>query len=130
MSDRAPRFTRRTVLGGAAAAGAGVLLGPVAGAAAAPQPCAVGLQRPMRVFGRWVGGLDGGSSMIDAPARLGLAGVQWSRRHDDIRIELRPARVAAGGAGGRSRRSPDTTPTPTPARRTPSASRSGSGPRT
>ncbi len=89
MSDQAPRFTRRTVLGGAAAAGAGVLLGPVAGAAARAPAVRRGSAAADRVFGSWVGGLDGGSGVIDAPARFGLAGVQWSRRHDDIRIELR-----------------------------------------
>ena len=59
MSAEAPRFTRRTVLGGAAAAGAGVLLGPVADAAARAPVLRRGSGAVGRVFGSWVGRLDG-----------------------------------------------------------------------
>ena len=99
MSDDGPRFTRRTVLGGAAAAGAGVLLGPVAGAAARAPAVRRGSGAADRVFGSWVGRLDGESGVIDAPARFALAGVQWSRRRDGVRIELRTR--ARGGQWSR-----------------------------
>ena len=78
MSGDAPRITRRTALGGAAAAGAGVLLGPMADAAARVPVLRRGSGAPGRVFGSWVGRLDGASGVIDAPARFALAGVQWS----------------------------------------------------
>ena len=63
--------TRRALLGGAAAAGTGLLLGPVAGALAGRRP-------GDRVWGHWVGGLAGESPALQAPRRFALAGVQWS----------------------------------------------------
>ncbi len=84
MSGPAPRITRRTMLGGAAAAGAGVLLGPAAGAAAR-SPAS-------NIFGAWVGHLDGRSATIAAPARFALAGLQW-RAPAHVRIELRTRTV-------------------------------------
>jgi hypothetical protein len=71
MTERAPTVTRRALLGGAAVAGAGLLLGPVAGAVAADR-------RAGRVFARWVGALHGESPVIDAGRRFALAGLQWA----------------------------------------------------
>ncbi len=97
MSEQAPRITRRTMLGGAAAAGAGVLLGPVAGAAARmPRPSADDEFASGRVFGRSVGRV-GGSALVIAPRRFALAGVQWSG-DEHARIELR-ARCRDGAWG-------------------------------
>ena len=80
MTGGTPRVTRRTLLSGAALAGAGALLDPVAGAAA-------GLEGG-RVFSRWVGRLAGESAVIPSPRRFALAGVQWSAPAG-ARIELR-----------------------------------------
>ncbi len=55
MNGEAPRVTRRTLLGSAAIAGAGIMLGPAASAAAAQG------QGRAPVFGRWVGRLRGES---------------------------------------------------------------------
>jgi len=98
MSDQTPKFTRRTALGGAAAAGAGILLGPVGSAAARAPASRSGSGPAGRVFGRWIGGLDGQSGVIEAPARFALAGVQWSRARGSVRIELRTR--ARGGRWG------------------------------
>jgi hypothetical protein len=89
VSGTPPVFTRRTALGGAALAGAGTLLSPVAGLAA-------GLQRS-RVFSRWVGTVRGESAVLTAPRRFALAGVQWSGPAM-ARIELRVRR--RGGTWG------------------------------
>ncbi len=70
MND-APRFTRRSVLGGAAAAGAGALIAP--GAALARGSTGA------RVFSVRVGATVGVSPVIAAPHRFVLAGVQWSQ---------------------------------------------------
>ncbi len=69
MND-APRFTRRSVLGGAAAAGAGALIAP--GAALARGSTGA------RVFSQAVGATAGVSPVIAAPRRVVLAGLQWS----------------------------------------------------
>ncbi len=66
----APRFTRRSVLGGAAAAGAGALIAP--GAALARGSAGT------RVFSVRLGATAGLSPVIAAPRRFVLAGVQWS----------------------------------------------------
>jgi hypothetical protein len=68
------------MLGGAAIAGAGALLGPVASAAARLESG--------RVFSRWIGRLAGESAVVRAPRRFALAGVQWSAPAA-ARIELR-----------------------------------------
>jgi N-acetylmuramoyl-L-alanine amidase-like protein len=99
MSANEPKFTRRTVLGGAAAAGAGVLLGPVADAAARAPVLRRGSGAAGRVFGSWVGRVDGESGVIEAPARFALAGLQWARGAHGVRIELRTR--ARGGPWGR-----------------------------
>ena len=99
MTGDPPRFTRRTVLGGAAVAGAGVLLGPVADAAARAPVLRRGSGAAGRVFGSWVGRLDGTSGVIEAPARFALAGVQWSSARHAVRIELRTR--TRGGPWGR-----------------------------
>jgi N-acetylmuramoyl-L-alanine amidase len=79
--DRA--FTRRDVIGGAAAAGAGVLLAP-GGAAARESGRA-------RVFGQRLGQLVGVSPVITAARSFVLAGVQWAAP-STARIELRARR--------------------------------------
>ena len=77
------RMTRRRVLGGAAVAGAGVLLAPSA---------AMARERSGgRVFSHWLGELRGASPLITAPRRFVLAGVQWAAP-DGARIELRARR--------------------------------------
>ena len=81
MTDLGPRLTRRTLLGSAAVAGAGLMLGPVAGAMAAQR-------RGGRVFARWVGELHGESPVIDAGRRFALAGLQWAAPAG-ARVELR-----------------------------------------
>jgi hypothetical protein len=78
-------FTRRTLLGGMAAAGAASLVRPVAGIAERLDPAA-GLSS------RWVGSLSGTSMPIDAPRQFALAGVEWAGPRG-ARIELR-ARTA------------------------------------
>jgi N-acetylmuramoyl-L-alanine amidase len=74
-------LTRRTLLGGVAAAGAASLVGPAAGLA----DVLVG-RRPVR--SRWVGTLSGESLPLLAPARFELAGIQWSSP-EAAEIELR-----------------------------------------
>ncbi len=78
-------LTRRTVLAGAAAAGAAGLVSPAAGLADA-------LERPSHrqssIFSRWVGAVAGESSELAAPRRFALLGVQWDGPAD-ARIELR-----------------------------------------
>ena len=81
------QVTRRTLLGSALVAGAGLMLGPVAATAAAER-------RGGRVFARWVGHVDGVSPVIETGRRFALAGVQWSLP-EQARIELR-TRVAGG----------------------------------
>ncbi len=88
MSDKAPTITRRTVLGGAAAAGAGVMLGPVAEAAARAPHRAGEASGAERVFSLWVGAIDR-TVTVEAPRRFALAGVQWSGAARGVRIELR-----------------------------------------
>ncbi len=97
MSEPPPRITRRTMLGGAAAAGAGVLLGPVAGAAARmPRPSGGDGSAAGRVFGRYVGRMAA-SALVTAPRQFALAGLQWSGA-EHARIELR-ARCHDGAWG-------------------------------
>jgi hypothetical protein len=90
MNGEAPRVTRRTLLGGVAIAGAGIMLGPAANAAAAQG-------QGRAVFGRWVGRLHGESGPLMAPRRFVLAGLQWSGP-SAARIELR-TRTASGSWG-------------------------------
>jgi N-acetylmuramoyl-L-alanine amidase len=79
-------ITRRTLVAGAAAAGAASLIAPATGFASAAR------KRPSSVS---VGDLLGVSKPIVAPARFALAGVEWSAPVD-ARIELR-TQTAAGG---------------------------------
>lgn len=88
MSDQAPTVTRRTMLGGAAAAGAGVVLGPVAEAAARVPHRSAQASGAERVFSLWAGAIDR-IVTIEAPRRFALAGVQWSGAARGVRIELR-----------------------------------------
>lgn len=74
-------LTRRTLLGGAVAAGAASLIGPAEGLAAA-------LGSPPGVFSLWVGSLRGMSRVVAAPRRFALVGVQWDGP-SSARIELR-----------------------------------------
>jgi hypothetical protein len=80
-------LTRRTLLGGMAAAGAASLVRPVTGLAGMLDPAS-------GVASRWVGPLAGVSPPIDAPRRFALAGVEWAAPAG-ARIELR-ARAAGG----------------------------------
>ena len=80
--------TRRTLLGGAVAAGAASVLAPAESLAAALEP-------PPGVFSSWVGSLHGTSGVIAAPARFELVGAQWAGPAH-ARIELRTR-----GVGGR-----------------------------
>ena len=73
--------TRRTLLGGMAAAGVASLARPVAGVSAALDPARC-------VFSRWVGSVSGYSSPIDAPRPFALVGVEWAGPRG-ARIELR-----------------------------------------
>lgn len=82
MSE-APRVSRRDVLGGAAAAGAGVLLAPAVAVARAPGDG--------RVFSQRLGELAGVSAVIPAARSFVLAGVQWSAP-SAARIRLRARR--------------------------------------
>ncbi|HYB29734.1 MAG TPA: N-acetylmuramoyl-L-alanine amidase [Solirubrobacteraceae bacterium] len=86
--------TRRTVLRGAAVAGAAALVDPGAAVARAGGPR---LGRVPDVFSRSVGALGAGreSSPIAAPRVFSLAGVEWSGA-SGARIELR-ARSVGGG---------------------------------
>ncbi len=74
-------LTRRTVLAGAAAAGAAGLVGPVAGLAEA-------IERRPSIFTRWVGSFSGESAQLSAARRFALLGVEWSGPRG-ARIELR-----------------------------------------
>jgi hypothetical protein len=81
-------MTRRTLLGGAVAAGAASILAPAESLAAALEP-------PPGVFSRWVGSLHATSGVLAAAQRFELVGVEWaSPAHP--RIELRTR-----GVGGR-----------------------------
>src|SRR5579864_5079844 len=82
------RVTRRTLLSGAAAAGAATLVNPTAGLAAR------GLGS-RALASSWVGLLSGMSGAIAAPRPFVLVGVQWSG--PAARIELRSR---AGGRWG------------------------------
>jgi hypothetical protein len=97
MSEPGPTITRRAMLGSAAAAGAGALLGPVAGAAAQAVGARGAVSPGGRAFSRWVGRVDGASAVFDAPRRFALAGLQWSAP-GHVRIELR-TRVRGGPWG-------------------------------
>jgi hypothetical protein len=79
--------TRRTLLGGMAAAGAASLVRPAAGLAAALDPAS-------GISSRWVGSLAGASPPLDAPRGFSLVGIEWAgpRR---ARIEL-SARALSG----------------------------------
>ncbi len=75
-------FTRRTLLGSAAAAAGAVSLArPAEGLASALDP------RP-GVFSRWVGSLNGNAVALVAPRRFSLVGVEWAGPAN-ARIELR-----------------------------------------
>ncbi len=83
MTGARPRsgLTRRTVLAGAAAAGAAGLVAPVAGLAEA-------IERRPSIFSRWVGSFSGESGQLRAPRRFALVGVEWASP-TGARIELR-----------------------------------------
>jgi len=92
MSDGQDRhLTRRTLLGGAVAAGAASVLAPAESLAAALEP-------PPGVFSTWVGSLHGTSGVIAAPGRFELVGAEWAGPAH-ARIELR----TRGGDGRWSR---------------------------
>ena len=74
-------MTRRTLLGGAVAAGAASALAPAESLAAALEP-------PNGVFSRRVGSLHGTSGVLVAPGRFELVGAQWAGPAHP-RIELR-----------------------------------------
>jgi hypothetical protein len=74
-------ITRRTLLGGAAAAGAVSLIAPATGLAA-------GTARRRQVWAHWIGALSGQSPPILAPGLFQLAGVEWDGPAT-ARIELR-----------------------------------------
>ncbi len=83
MTDARPHLgvTRRTVLAGAAAAGAAGLVSPVAGLAEAID------SRPS-IFSHWLGAFTGDSAEVRAPRRFALVGVEWAGPAR-ARIELR-----------------------------------------
>ena len=107
MSGPAPRITRRTMLGGAAAAGAGALLGPPAAraAGAAGRSLADNTSRPGSAT--WTAAL----AAIAAPARFALAGCSGGHRrtcadraaHPDAQWVLEPV---GAGLGDRPRLQP------------------------
>jgi hypothetical protein len=82
------QLTRRTLLGGAVAAGAASVLAPADSLAAALEP-------PPAVFSSRVGPLRGTSGVIAAPQRFELVGAEWAAPAH-ARIELRTR-----GVGGR-----------------------------
>jgi hypothetical protein len=75
------RITRRTLLGGAAAAGAASLIAPATGLASD------GPSRS-RVWAHWIGGVSGQSQTILAPGLFQMVGVEWDSPAA-ARIELR-----------------------------------------
>jgi hypothetical protein len=79
--DDSGTLTRRTLVGGAAAAGVASLIAPAAGLAS------VGAGR-RSITTRWVGALSGESPPLAAPVRFSLVGVRWSAP-TAARIELR-----------------------------------------
>jgi len=81
MMGEAGDVTRRTLLGGVAAAGAATLVGPATGLADVLEP-------PRSVFSRWVGFLSGQSAPIRPLRRFSLVGVEWTGPAG-ARIELR-----------------------------------------
>jgi hypothetical protein len=99
------------MLGGAAALGAGALLGQagealgagsagpaeeaVAAGRAGPAAAASGVGR--RVFSHWLGSIDGHSGPLHTPRRFALAGVEWTAP-GRARIELR-TRLGDGSWG-------------------------------
>jgi hypothetical protein len=89
VSDSPHRgLTRRTLLGGAVAAGAASALAPAEGLASA-------LGSPSDVFSKWVGSLHGASGVLTAPRRFSMVGAEWAGPAH-ARIELRTR-----GPGGR-----------------------------
>jgi hypothetical protein len=74
-------LTRRTLLGGAVAAGAASVLAPAESLAAA-------LGSQSAVSSRWVGSLHGTSGVLGAPRRFELVGAEWTAPAK-VRIELR-----------------------------------------
>lgn len=72
-------ITRRTLVAGAAAAGAASLIAPASGLASAGR---------RRVSSVWVGSLSGDSARILAPSVFSIAGIEWAGPAD-ARIELR-----------------------------------------
>jgi hypothetical protein len=74
-------FTRRTLLGGAAAAGVATLVGPRAGLAAA-------VLGHRSVSATSIGALSGESAPIRAPVEFALAGIEWSGPRS-AKVELR-----------------------------------------
>ena len=97
-------LTRRTVLAGAAAAGAATLVSPASRLASA-------LERRSSIFSRWVGSLEGESRRARGATALrdGRRPVGRAGRRPDRGANARPA--PAAGAGGRSPPSSGTAPT-------------------
>jgi hypothetical protein len=94
MTDKTTGLTRRALLGVTAAAGAGVLIRPSAGAAAGWNAAQTG-SGAQRVFARSVGVLRGESPPIQTSRRFVLAGAQWSAPVSAT-IELRTRRADGG----------------------------------
>jgi hypothetical protein len=83
-----PRLTRRDVLSGAAAAGAGLLIGPAAARASGGRAGDAG----GRLFSRPLGRLSAGEQVVLTPGRrFCLAAVRWSRPAD-AHLQLRTRR--------------------------------------
>jgi N-acetylmuramoyl-L-alanine amidase len=80
--DESGLMTRRTMLGGMAAAGAASLVCP---------PVAGALAQSRSVSSRWIGSLSGTSAPVPAPRRFVLAGVQWADPpHARVELRARP----------------------------------------
>jgi hypothetical protein len=96
MSGEEPAdgLTRRSVLRGAAAAGAASFVRPSAAVAAlvGPRGTAVGLASGgAGVFSRWIGALAGESGPIAAPRRFALVGLEWSApARASVELRTRP----------------------------------------
>jgi N-acetylmuramoyl-L-alanine amidase len=82
-------LTRRTVLRGAAVAGAASLVRPATGLAAGAGPATAAVSRS--VFSRWVGSFARESAVIAAPRSFSLVGVEWAAPgHARIELRARP----------------------------------------
>jgi N-acetylmuramoyl-L-alanine amidase len=76
--------TRRTLLSGAAAAGAASLIGPATGLARA-------FDAPELISNRWIGALRGETRPLTSPGRFVLIGIEWTAPAGAV-VELRTRR--------------------------------------